>query len=537
MRTTSYKIGPDSKGSLEDLKKIINQIEMFAQSSPLFSVPKKKALTEVLIRHSELAFMHITGHGRNLKNVSITMDQRTNEGLVQESLKWILKWIFNYCPEDNQKNKYTFPTRKEVFELFEFAYLYDLFKNLLFSTSHGSASVAIYGKKLRFVDGKNGLFLAYNAWRLAYRERELLNRIEKHGLEAIKEIQSSEFTMPEDWNFEGYSLSEFMKFSVSLDQLVVKWYKKHVENNRIIHVGKYQPKDLVKVNHLNWWVEQLSQITSISRNKVKNIIEELTYSNNFFSDPAYQFFIPLKENILALPIPFTASFVRPERNLLALIPKAKHNLFSKLSNDCESQQIELIKKEIKNVKVLVGEKKTKAQEIRKGIDILFLDTESLQLLVVELKWTVAPSSTREMYELDKKIQKGLTQMVQAKEYITSNFDDVLSEYFGTQFKGKTPIDHEYCVVVNESIGTGEECSDDAHVITVDHLVELLNIGVSHTISTLRNNKHRVPREYFSEKDMKMKLLDYEIEFFGTELKGQWLDETLPSCNSFHVLRS
>ncbi|MNO04188.1 hypothetical protein D3C81_2251310 [compost metagenome] len=53
-------------------------------------------------------------------------------------------------------------------------------------------------------------------------------------------------------------------------------------------------------------------------------------------------------------------------------------------------------------------------------------------------------------------------------------------------------------------------------------------GVGHVIEALRNKNHRVPHEYYSEVPMSFELLGYEVHCSGTELKGIWLDKTLPA---------
>jgi len=526
-KSSKYRLHQDSSGTLEDLQVILDKIGSYPKNFPIVQIPRRKALIEMLTIHSELAFMDFKGGARNIPDLNPMLDVRQNERMLQESLKWTIKWIFDYC--DNGKFKSNMPSRKEIIQMLIFAYKYDFIRDVLLSASKGGYSIKLTDNKIVFIPEKiNHSFLAYNSWRQAYRERIQFHKIRSTGIEAIKEVQSSEFTMPESWNLGKYTLQEYKQFNVYLDELIFRWIKNHAVKNSVIIIGKYRANDLIKIYHKNWWVDQISKSSGLTKSTVEDIITDLIYSNIKDADPAYQFFVPLSETELALSACFVGLLIRPERNLMTLLPKMEDNLFHQLSNDCESQQIELIKQSIQNKNVIIAEKRTKAQEIRSGMDVLFLDSKTDELLVVELKWSASPSSTSEMYDVDEHVEKGLEQLKKAREYVVQHNSSILFEYFGSSYKGKQPKDHEYCVVVNESIGTGECCDSYAPVITIDHLIELLDKGVGYVIETLRNKNHRVPQEYYSEVPMSFELLGYDVHCSGTELKGSWLDRTLPA---------
>ncbi|SDL16332.1 hypothetical protein [Paenibacillus typhae] len=525
-----YKLHQESLGTQEDLHLFLNKIGDNPASLPIVHLSRRKALLELLTVHSELSFIHLKGGYRRIPDLNPELDERQSERLIQESLKWAIKWVFDFC-NDKGESKSIKPSRKEVIEMLIFAYKYDFFRDVLFSASKGGYSIKLTNNRLEFIpENINHAFLAYNSWRQAYRERIQINNIQSTGIAAIKEVQSSEFTMPNTWDLGKYTLNEYKQFSVSLDELLSKWIKNHGTKNPKIVIGKYNSSKLVKIHHKNWWFQQISNISGLSQNTVKDIISDLTYSNIKDTDPAYQYFVPLNENELALSACFAGVFIRPERNLVALIPKMPENTFHQLTNDCEGQQISLIKQSLKDEEILIAEKKTKAQEVRPGMDILFLDVNTKELLVVELKWTASPSNTGEMYNVDNQVKKGLEQLQKAHEYVARHIDTILFEYFGASYKGVQPRDQEYCVAINESIGTGEHCDAFAHVVTLDHLIELLNKGVGYTINTLRNTTHRIPNEFYSEVPMNFELLGYDIHCSGTQLKGTWLDKSLPKLS-------
>ncbi|WP_042166669.1 hypothetical protein [Paenibacillus gorillae] len=528
MRGTKYIFHKDSKGDLNSLFEMEQDIDQYFSRSPIFKLSRKKALREVLTIHSELTFMHVIGGTKAISDFSFDLDDRNNEVMIQESLKWALRLIHKFCKEESE-GKVINPSRKEIMDFLVHCYKFDLFKNMLFSAGKGGYIINLNDSKITFISSKEeGDFLAYNAWRQALREREQFNSIKNNSREALQEVHLNEFSMPEEWNLGSYTLGQFKEVSMRLDKLISTWFlnhHKHLEASLVI--GKYKATEVVKINHKNWWIDQLVRLTSLHPTIVENIIDDMTYENFNNNDPSYQFFIPLSNGELALPVGFAANFVRYERNLMALLPKRNQKLFSQLTNDCENQQINIIKESLKDFNIVTLEKQTKAQDKRKGIDLMVLDPESLELLVIELKWRVPPSSTREMYTTDEAVMKGLQQIQEAENWVNVNLNTVLSDYLGKEYFHLNPSHQSYCVVVNENIGTGDHCNSSVPVITLDHLIELLRKGIKSTINTLENGEHRVPREYINIKPISFDLFGYRIEFPTTELLGTWLDKTLP----------
>ncbi|MFC9709178.1 hypothetical protein ACFTRD_13610 [Paenibacillus sp. NPDC056933] len=524
-REGNYVLHPDSKEGVGEFFKIKEFIDEYAMNFSVFKLSRKEALKEVLIIHSEFVFMHNQGRVRALPDIK--MDFRNNEVLIQESLKWAIKLIYKFCEEKPKKNNLIKPTRKEIIEFIIYCYKLDLFYNLFNSAGKGQYHIKLLDNRISFhSSSENNGFLAYNSWRQAYRERKQINDINSVDRKAIQEVHMSDFHMPEEWDLGAYTLAEFKEVSKQIDKLCTAWFINHLRENKYVVVGKYRADGLVKINHKNWWVNQLVDLTGFSTKVIESIVDDLTYVDTNNSDPCYQFFIQLKNNELALPAGFVASFVRPERNLIAYLPKKDQKLFSRLSNDCEDQQIQYIKKKLKNSGIIVISKKTKAQDKREGMDLMLLDPKSLDLLIIELKWRIPPASAREMYGTDEAINKGIKQIKKAEEWVEKNLNSILKEYLGEDYSKTVPKRISYCVVINENIGAGSGCELLDPIITVDHLLELLEHGLGHTINCLDTREHRIPQKYIKMKPLSFNISNFKFEFSGTELLGEWLDKVL-----------
>lgn len=511
------KSNSNEKGQIFE---IIKDIDKHIISLPLLGWDTNRAIKELLLAHAERSILHLVNLDRQLRGGPTKTDHRLEERIIQESLKWGLRWIFSKSSASGTKN----PDRTIkilAHQVLQIGFAYDMLMNVMFLIKKGKLESRIDGNRIVFDAGKaDQQFLAYNLWRQCYREKKTREDlpIDINPHQASEIFHLNEFTMPDHWDFGDYLLSDYKRVSTSLSLLCMKWLEQASRQETLEQIAR----NLIIINELSWWIDLLSDVSGVSKSVVESIIEDLTFNNTFHNnDPSYQYFIPLG-NKLALSAIFVGSYVRPERNLLLRVSKFDENRFSRISNDCETQQKTYLKQMIKDPNVIVIEPKTKAQKIRSGMDVMFLDQRTLELLVVELKWKIPPSDAKEMEALDNHVKNGLNGMENAKKWVSENLNDLLFQYLGEDWKGIVPADVEFCIALNENIGTGEYCSSLAPVITIDHLGELLSKGIKPSINSLRNAEHRIPNTGIKQEPLHFHLFGYEFEWFSIGLKDEWL---------------
>ena len=115
----------------------------------------------------------------------------------------------------------------------------------------------------------------------------------------------------------------------------------------------------------------------------------------------------------------------------------------------EKEQKNRIKKMVEK-RFLVANNFTKAQSIRSGMDMLVYDKKNNHLQVIELKYKIPVESEMDITNLDKMLGKAYTQLTLAKKYVGEH-EEILEEYFGSEYIGITPKEVDYFVITNYEI--------------------------------------------------------------------------------------
>ncbi|AOY75360.1 hypothetical protein [Clostridium formicaceticum] len=517
--------------AMEHIYKVKGEIEDHIKEFSITKLSFKDAVHETLLRHSDLILLYM--HKQlNLKEVfknspiKFDISDFTYETVLQESIKWGIRWIYDYC---NQKQGENFvPKLIEVVEFLNYAFAYELFFLNWYATYNKLTDVIIDGEHIKFVsknpDEKH--FIGYNNWRKVCRENQILGNIKdcrEDIYKAMQKAHESDFEIMNEWEINGYTWSDFKKFSSALDNYLTRLNMKEIEKAKkdglvTISLKREDSERYIINEKKDWWTSLLLKETGLNIEIITSIIDDLTYNPDIKNtEISFQFFIPVEDKLM-LSSRFVNLMVRPERNFLNLIPKLYEKKFNNLSNDCEDMQESLIKNFVTNRSIIYNKEKTKEQSVRPGMDLLIFDTHSLKLLVVELKWNIPPYDIKEVIGIDKKVKKGVERLSDAKKYVAHNLDTILQEYFGEEWKQVKPSDIEYLVAIKESIGSGNGCDLCDPVITVDHLIELLNNGMNHLFEIIREGK----REYYSDEVeecwKRVEILNYKIDLLSYEIK-------------------
>lgn len=349
------------------------------------------------------------------------------------------------------------------------------------------------------------------------REKNNFDNINKKidFLSKQKNASENDFDINKNWNLGNYMWNDVKLFILKLNEELDKiHYKKirEINKKRQVTVSRKFMKDFVIIKSIEDWIDLMMKKTGLNYYITKNILHDLTYDKNIKnSDLSLQYFIPIKNHKLMISTLFINFNVRPQRNLLSLIPKINKSVFDSISNDCEEIQKEIINSKIVNKNIIFAEGKSKEQKLRPAMDALFLDKETRQLLVCELKWNIPASSTKEIIELDNKVKKAVDRINgYSKRYVEEHIDTILEEYFGEEWHEICVSDYECIGIISESIGTGEGIPFNAPIITVDHLIELINCNLSHTFNVIRNGMRGCYSNNIKEEFVKLYLADYEI---------------------------
>ena len=276
----------------------------------------------------------------------------------------------------------------------------------------------------------------------------------------------------------------------------------------IAGVSVWKKKDLVKM---------LVQESGIDEEKVEEMITFFRYNTeDKNADLSLNYFLELDGGrILFSEAIFHMQ--RPATNALRILAKCKSELYDKEQNMFEKEQKNRIKKMVEK-RFLVANNFTKAQSIRSGMDMLVYDKKNNHLQVIELKYKIPVESEMDITNLDKMLGKAYTQLTLAKKYVGEH-EEILEEYFGSEYIGITPKEVDYFVITNYEIGTGVNCQLPSPILLENHYMQLMQQedGMKLVQKVLRDKKKGMGGE-IRKRYSRFSLIDFKIKIPETLMR-------------------
>lgn len=438
----------------------IVQTELWSQSAELFSFSQINDLMDSL----NIAVQWIYEECDNEEGLAIeeSLDEERNKMVIELLTKHADKYavivdgFINY----SRKN-YTgrVDNNKVVFDCNDFQYetfLADVGEEsadeeLMDFESISEKIKAVYSK----LKGGGGITSEDNNGLLSISDdmhEMLLDIGEKHW-----QMTSS---LPQEWEFDGFSLEEFkccwkelyvLSYSSILGVLVGE--SKH-KGMRVI--GKMELKDY------------LVTTTGIASDRVNAIIALMTYDPSLKNtDIMYQPFIDLNNRVI-----LTSTLIvtgRPERNLLAIIQKKRDSHYSKEVNGLEMIMGEELKTFLpKDVESRLS---VKLGKDKPDIDLIAYDKENNYLLLVEMKWLIAADSAREVLERQKDVDHGCAQMESIMQEVMKNPTSTIEHFF--DYKTFNYPDLFWCVVTKHNVRTTNKLVPVIKLATLEEMLQQL----------------------------------------------------------------
>jgi hypothetical protein len=273
------------------------------------------------------------------------------------------------------------------------------------------------------------------------------------------------YQLPGAWQIGDLRLGEFAKVHSAVQGALLAWL---VLTDIAHSYDQSYARDLplkLRRGELNAAVRD---VTGLSKSQVMNVIDLLTYSrdNAQTADPALQPVIAIADDDVLLSSRLLLS-AAPERNLIALIntrPAARAS-YDRLKHHKEA----LMRDRLEAYRPAYCQSWNGRLSPRKelpDIDYALYDASTSTLLIVELKWFVAPDETRELAERSEEIRKGIEQCRTLLAEV--NGDPSLLNRFGS-------VEVVLAVVISaNSIGMGHVQDSSVPVITEKHFVAALS---------------------------------------------------------------
>lgn len=337
---------------------------------------------------------------------------------------------------------------------------------------------------------------------------EISQDIWENVYELTQYIMEDISELPEEWQFESFSLKEYKEFWRVLLTLsfihslsCMSSTAKGCGLNSCIMIKTYQ--DLEKI---------FRNRTNLSKERIRIIIDLITYNPNLKNgDIIWQPLIKLStlDYAISPALIMTSSY---ERNIISLINKVDQKSYSKISSTKEDIMTCEMRNKLKGYTNLKTAFHRPLPEPLPDMDIVLYDDITKTLITGELKWLIATDSIQEVCARDEDIKKGVEQVKLIKEYISNNLSDTLNRAFENRNYEVESIFS--CVITRNNVGTSEN-GESISIIDEDSFFSLLENHKGNLRQVVSDIKMK---EYYPVLNNDYKVVKNYIKYAGYTFK-------------------
>jgi len=446
-----------------DVKK---KIEQGMRKHKLFLLNKEKAVFTVFEKFGVLFRIYFTGSNTQIQNhlktkVKTNMTYIDEISFMQESLKWICRWIDEFCEDDKQSDQDEKVLADDIFNLMGLAYCYDQLDRMM--RLHSAHYIRYQKIKNKIIfDYINSevcdVHIVYDSIiNKAITQEDIAMFQRKQYMsdeEMMDDIQRSDFSFEYNFQFDGFCMDEYKIFAIELNKIVVEDIK-GINGIKLIIPGQEgiisYPKQM--------WIDIMHEKTGLTDTTVESIIDFFTYKHGKKSDLSLTYFMMDDTGKLMLSVGIFF-MQRPAVNALRVLAKGdkeQRNSYNSQQNNLEQMQRKNFSRKLGN-RYRIPVFLSREQEIRSGMDMLVYDPKENYLQIIELKYKLPMDSAQDQVVLEKLLNKAYLQLDESKTIVNKTIEHILEEYFGEEYKNIIPEKIDYFVLTNESVGMGGNLS-------------------------------------------------------------------------------
>lgn len=416
------------------------------------------------------------------------------QNLLINALRHPLAWL-QTCSPGRLRVGYQDDLYGHADDLLQLGRKYDAVETVFIFASRGRANLTLEGRKVipvPLVEAADARYYAYNRFITADDDipppsqefRETLASIAdrvvvtaegfrlridpnlvKEWMAGVAPSLAPRFHLPDEWRTTRYSLGDFRRIYQVLTSLASIQYQ-----GRLIAVARGAPAlgfaDAVLRFGRDELHSRVRRYSGLDELTVGAVLEDLTYGARGISrpDPIVQPLIHLNGDVLIAPSLILCS--SPQRNhcvLLNAIPEEK-SVYSRLVDQKESLMCDEILSVCGGRPYRSFSGSVAGRKDLPNIDLALIEEDSKELVILELKWFIAPDEVREIFNKEEELLKGIRQARALKAAFSDGTGalqktlHVLSDYTCSSF-----------VVSHNWIGGLSLQHDDVPIISLRHL--------------------------------------------------------------------
>lgn len=523
-----------------EIRAVEAQLDVAYRTNRLLGVSRSSAVWMLLgVFEDLLTKPALKGEPPNVQKNSL----RGN--LLINALKHALKWL-DECPLQRRfERRYNDALWQSAYDLLMLGRAYDTIETIFIYASRGHCHLELDGKNIvpvPLVESQDARYYAYNRFVASGIEEptfptvEFLDsfaaaadgvRVGKDGfsitlnpklvalqIEAAKPVMDRRFSLPGDWRTTQYSFEEFKAIFSALAAVAAIQFKARIiaAGQRAAHFGFNGSVSVQSSDELR---RRVCRYSGHDMSTVSAVLTDLTYGSRAVrrADPALQPVVQISEEIVMLS-PSLILSISPERNLCTLlnsIPEERQ-IYAGLVQKKEALMREQILNAIAGTHYRPKWGKVIGMKELPDVDLAVIDDRDRLVLLLELKWFIAPDEVSEGLNRCEDLGDGIGQI-----------EDLLlaSGAEGAPIQKTLQVPNDYqcrgAVVSQNWIGPSSVQDKNVPIINVEHLMKALAKGCS--LTSVCNWLQE--RSYLPVEGVHFRLIEGQVQI--SEYTATWWD--------------
>ena len=284
---------------------------------------------------------------------------------------------------------------------------------------------------------------------------------------------SKDTYLPDEWSIRGVSAIELRRFFASIRSLCMIHLRCTSRLDILSHVEAAAPASALLSKRSDDWMRFITRCAGISAEKVKSIIDILTYDRNMVKrDISLQPFVKIADENLTI-CPYLVYNSNLERNFLSLVAKKFKTEYDNQSYLFEEIMISRCANIAERAKLIFScKRKIIGSQSLPDIDAAFYDSSSNCLLVCQLKAVIPPSEPAEVLERAEREHEGIEQAKVIKK-IGEQSPELLWKSCFDELDYLSP--KIFCaVLLKGSFGSSHSLNNNIPSLELEHFAEMVD---------------------------------------------------------------
>lgn len=342
-------------------------------------------------------------------------------------------------------------------------------------------------------------------------------------LSDLRSILDKLFIFPDTWSFNGISIELFRNIWRVLTVRCMIHDICHLHAGLVLRMIGGARLSVVLLYDYDKLIDEVSALLNINnKQEISTVINLLIYDSTLpyrKRDIGIQPLVKLSDKIIALA-PLLLMGSNHERNMMAFLARHHKNEYDRTTDILEDSLIDTFVEELSSTGLLIDKRrKIPGHKELPDIDLIIGDPINSSLVVIELKWVIAPAESWEILERAEAELQGIKQAEKIFDFFKKDPNKLWRLSFNN-IKEPNSLSLYSCVVIRGFCGTAKNWREDIPVIEYSSIIDKIKEtkNIKEVSDWLKERKFLpVENKDYRKVDIPCKIGKYKIIWEGFEL--------------------